>query len=173
MGHDDIPPETKEMLRQTMQGLDPVLLLKRIREAQDTVMALSENRTPETVAPDVSGFVSSLATAWRAGEVRPTHRRAPKPGRWWRTRKDPFAEVWPVLLGWLEEKPDIEAKQMLQQLQASGYGEFPDGQLRTLQRRVRLWRMRVVQQLVYGNDQAATQNEQLAELHSSNGITEG
>jgi hypothetical protein len=33
MGHDDIPPETKEMLRQTMQGLDPVLLLKRIREA--------------------------------------------------------------------------------------------------------------------------------------------
>ena len=173
MGHDDIPPETKEMLRQTMQGLDPVLLLKRIREAQDTVMALSENRTPETVAPDVSGFVSSLATAWRAGEVRPTHRRAPTPGRWWRTRKDPFAEVWPVLLGWLEEKPDIEAKQMLQQLQASGYGEFPDGQLRTLQRRVRLWRMRVVQQLVYGNDQAATQNEQLAELHSSNGITEG
>jgi hypothetical protein len=77
------------------------------------------------------------------------------------------------LLGWLEEKPDIGAKQMLQQLQASGYGEFPDGQLRTLQRRVRLWRMQVVQQLVYGNDQAATQNEQMAELHSSNGITEG
>jgi len=55
------------MLQQTMEGLDPVLLLKRIRDAQDTVMALMQNRTPETVAPDVAAFVSSLATAWRAG----------------------------------------------------------------------------------------------------------
>ena len=44
---------------------------------------------------------------------------------------------------------------MLKRLQASGYGEFPDGQLRTLQRRVRVWRMRIVQQLVYGQPPAA------------------
>jgi hypothetical protein len=44
---------------------------------------------------------------------------------------------------------------MLKRLQASGYGEFTDGQLRTLQRRVRVWRMRIVQQLVYGADAAA------------------
>lgn len=56
-----------------------------------------------------------------------------------------------MLLGWLEEEPDLEAKQMLRRLQASGHGEFPDSQLRTLQRRVRLWRMRIVQHLVYGN----------------------
>ena len=24
---------------------------------------------------------------------------------------DPFAEVWPVLLGWLRKEPDLEAKQ--------------------------------------------------------------
>jgi hypothetical protein len=161
---DDVPSETKEMLRQTMERLDPVLLLKQIREGQDTVMALMQRRTPEAVAPDVAAFVSSLATAWRAGEVRPTHRRAAKPERAWRTRKDPFAEVWPVLLGWLEERPDMEAKEMLKRLQASGYGEFPDGQLRTLQRRVRLWRSRIVQQLVYGTDQPAAQNRQVAEF---------
>jgi len=130
-----------------------VLLLKQIRAAQNMVTALSQNITPEAVAPAMTAFVSSLATAWRAGEVRPTHRCQPQPGRWWRTRQDPFAEVWPVLLGWLEERPDMEAKEMLKRLQASGYGEFPDGQLRTLQRRVRLWRMRMVQQLVYGDDQ--------------------
>jgi hypothetical protein len=95
-----------------MEGLDPVLLLKHIREAQDTVMALVQNRTPETVATDVKAFVGSLRTAWQAGEVRPTHRQEPKPGHWWRTRPDPFAEVWPVLLGWLEERPDMEAKEM-------------------------------------------------------------
>jgi hypothetical protein len=164
--HDDVPSDAKQMLRQTMEGLDPVLLLKQIRDAQDTVMALSQNRTPEPAAPDVAAFVSSLATAWRAGEVRPTHRREPKPGHWWRTRKDPFAEVWPVLLGWLEEKPDMEAKEMLKRLQASGYGEFPDGQLRTLQRRVRLWRMRIVRQLVYGTDQTATNNHDVADLNN-------
>jgi hypothetical protein len=147
-----------------MERLDPVLLLKQIREGQDTVMALMQRRTPEAVAPDVAAFVSSLATAWRAGEVRPTHRRAAKPERAWRTRKDPFAEVWPVLLSWLEERPDMEAKEMLKRLQASGYGEFPDGQLRTLQRRVRLWRSRIVQQLVYGTDQPAAQNRQVAEF---------
>jgi hypothetical protein len=85
-----------------MEELDPVLLLKQIREAEDTVMALGENRTPESVAPDITAFVGSLATAWRAGEARPTHRREPKPGRSWRTRKDPFAEVWPILMGWLD-----------------------------------------------------------------------
>ena len=55
---------------------------------------------------------------------------------------------------------------MLKRLQASGYGEFPDGQLRTLQRRVRLWRMRIVQQLVYGTDQPTSQNGQPADIHS-------
>jgi len=155
---EDVPAEMKEMLNHKMESLDPVMLLKHIRDAQDRVMALSENRTAELVSPDVAGFVSRLATAWRSGEVRPTHRQAPKPGRRWRTRPDPFAEVWPVLLGWLEEPPDLEAKAMLKRLQASGYGEFPDGQLRTLQRRVRVWRMQIVQQLVYGQP-PATSNE--------------
>ena len=53
----------------------------------------------------------------------------------------------------------MEAKEMLKRLQASGYGEFTDGQLRTLQRRVRVWRMRIVQQLVYGSDDAAEPNK--------------
>jgi hypothetical protein len=108
----DVSPETKEMLKEQMELLDPVLLLRHFRDTQDTVMALSQNRTPEAVvAPDLSAFVSSLRTAWRAGEVRPTHRQEPKPGRWWRTRRDPFAEIWPVLLGWLEERPGMEAKE--------------------------------------------------------------
>jgi hypothetical protein len=41
----------------------------------------------------------------------------------------------------------MEAKQMLKRLQATGYGNFPDKLLRTLQRRVRTWRMRIVEQL--------------------------
>ena len=154
---DDVSPEIKETLKRQMETLDPVLLLKGIRDAQDMLMAVSKDRTPETAAPDASTFVKSLATAWRSGEVRPTHRQEAKSGQRWRTRPDPFAAVWPVLLGWLEEKPDMEAKIMLKRLQSSGFGEFPDGQLRTLQRRVRVWRKQIVQQLVYGTEMQSTQ----------------
>jgi len=46
---------------------------------------------------------------------------------------------------------------MLKRLQSSGFGEFPDGQLLTLQRRVRVWRKQIVQQLVYGTEMQSTQ----------------
>lgn len=147
---EDFPEDRKKQLEQQFDLLDPVRLLKHIRDAQNSVMAISEKLTPPPVSEDLQKFVRSLATAWRSGEVRPTHRREPKVGRWWRTRQDPFAEVWPVLLSWLEERPDIEAKEMLQRLQTTGYGEFSDGHLRTLQRRVRVWRTNIAKELVYG-----------------------
>lgn len=150
MLRDDFPESSKQQLQQQFELLDPVRLLKHIRDEQDAIVAISENLAPPTLSEDLQKFVSSLATAWRSGEVRPTHRREPKPGRWWRTRQDPFAEVWPVLLSWLEEKPDLEAKEMLKRLQATSYGSFSAGQLRTLQRRVRVWRMRIARELVYG-----------------------
>ena len=53
---DDVPIEMKQALSQQMESLDPVLLLKHIREAKDTVTA-SQNRTPEMTAPEVSAFV--------------------------------------------------------------------------------------------------------------------
>ena len=53
---------------------------------------------------------------------------------------------------------------MLKRLQASGFGEFPDGQLRTLQRRVRVWRKQIVQQLVYGAELQSTQSS-INDLH--------
>ena len=39
---------------------------------------------------------------------------------------------------------------MLRRLQTSGFGDFNEGQLRTLQRRVKNWRKQIVQQLIYG-----------------------
>ena len=79
---DDVSPEVKQALKEQMEPLDPVLLLKGIREAQDMLMVLSQDRTPETAVPDASTFVRSLATTWRNGEVRPTHRQEAKPGHW-------------------------------------------------------------------------------------------
>jgi hypothetical protein len=150
-----VSKETKAKLKRQMDGLDPVALLKQIREHQEHLVAISRKRTPESSASEMAPFVKNLAIAWKSGEVRPTHRSEPKRKHWWRARPDPFANVWPILLGWLEEQPDLEAKAMLKRLQASGHGHFPDGQLRTLQRRVRVWRMQVVRHLVYGAEEVA------------------
>jgi VacB/RNase II family 3'-5' exoribonuclease len=58
MGHDDIPPETKEMLRQTMQGLDPVLLLKRIMAQQIMLEHGFEPDFPATVQKQLADIKS-------------------------------------------------------------------------------------------------------------------
>lgn len=58
----------------------------------------------------------------------------------WRTRRDPFVEVWPSIRSALEADPDREAKALFEELQRSFPSQFRDGQLRTLQRRVADWR---------------------------------
>ncbi len=61
--------------------------------------------------------------------------------RWWRTRIDPFAQVWPVVIPQLEQNPYIEAKVLFKAVQAQYPDRFPDHQLRTFQRRVKAWRI--------------------------------
>jgi len=58
----------------------------------------------------------------------------------WRTRPDPFAEVWADLGEQLKVNPGLEAKTVFAELQRRHPGRFDDGQLRTLQRRVKVWR---------------------------------
>lgn len=60
--------------------------------------------------------------------------------RHWRTREDPFHEVWDQVRQQIEENPGLEAKTLLEWLQREHPGRFSDGQIRTLQRRIKLWR---------------------------------
>jgi len=60
--------------------------------------------------------------------------------RVWRTRADPFEEVWPGLVRQLEVAPELEAKTLFEDLLEREPDRFSAGQLRTLQRRVKRWR---------------------------------
>lgn len=63
--------------------------------------------------------------------------------RTWRTRPDPFAGVWETELVPLLERDEegvLEATTLLEELQERYPGRYTDGQLRTLQRRLRDWR---------------------------------
>ena len=58
----------------------------------------------------------------------------------WRTRPDAFAEVWAEIRELLEVNAGLEAKTVFEYLQRRCPAVFEDGQLRTLQRRVKSWR---------------------------------
>jgi hypothetical protein len=63
-----------------------------------------------------------------------------KPDRTWKTRPDPFAGVWDQVRQQMETNPGLEAKTLFEALQRDYPGQFADGQLRTLQRRLKQWR---------------------------------
>ena len=58
----------------------------------------------------------------------------------WRTRQDPFEDYWSGIKSMLEINPGLEAKTIFEHLQRRNPGLFADGQLRTLQRRIKAWR---------------------------------
>ena len=59
----------------------------------------------------------------------------------WRTREDPFAEIWDgEVRSKLDVNSGLQAKTLFKDLQRRHPGEYQDGQLRTLQRRVKQWR---------------------------------
>src|SRR5438270_6744015 len=101
-------------------------------------------------SPTLEQFLSGLRTAWKdGGEVRPTSVAKAKPKRS-RRRPDPFAAVTTELRGWFEAEPWHTSRELLERLQAECPGVYPDGRLRTLQRRLKEWRREAAHQMVFG-----------------------
>ena len=53
-----------------------------------------------------------------------------------------------MILSWLEDRPDLAAKELFQRLQRAEPDVYSSGQLRTLQRRVKEWRHGKARELV-------------------------
>ena len=92
---------------------------------------------------------SQVLAAARAGISERSARRIERsvtlpsqhPRRYWRSRVDPFAQVWDSeVVPLLRSAPKLMAITLLRKLQDEHPGRFPDGMLRTLQRHVRQWR---------------------------------
>jgi hypothetical protein len=150
LAHASVTEAAKETLRSERDRLDPLKLLHRIREAQVALAALgSEERGGGPGRESLEQFLAKLPELWRQGEVRPTHRPGTAQGRTWRTREDPFAGVWSEILLWLQEDPEATAKALFERLERAYPGRFGEGQLRTLQRRIRQWRKVMARELVY------------------------
>ena len=80
----------------------------------------------------------------RTGRHVEYKKRQPPQGkpRPWRTRQDPLAEVWTrELEPMLADSPALRAITLLEYLQNKYSGHYPESLLRTLQRRVKDWRI--------------------------------
>jgi hypothetical protein len=84
-----------------------------------------------------AGMDEKTARKYRNSGKLPSECRQPHD---WRTRKDPFEEAWEWVRGHLELEPGLEAKTLFAALQRESPGRYADGQLRTLQRRIKTWR---------------------------------
>ncbi len=92
---------------------------------------------------------SLVESAGKAGMCEKTARKYLESGKLpselkeehtWRTREDPFESDWPEIKGMLETQPKLEALTIFQYLQRQEPGKYQDGQVRTLQRRIKRWR---------------------------------
>ena len=98
---------------------------------------MSKTENTKELAAAKAGMDIKTARRYLAADELPSER---KEDRTWRTRKDPFADVWSDLEPQLETNPGLEAKTLFEALQRQYPGKFPDTQLRTLQRRIKQWR---------------------------------
>src|SRR5690554_1421220 len=93
------------------------------------------------VAALAAGMSERSAYKYKSGPL-PSSRREP---RSWRTRKDPFEEVWAELIEPLlaaDEDGELQSTELIKMLMEKRPGQFSSGQVRTLQRRVTEWRRR-------------------------------
>lgn len=96
------------------------------------------NGNNQDTAAASAGMSCRTARRWETGSLP-----SGKNPRTWRTRADPFVEVWDeVIVPLLEADEDrkLQAKTVLKALRGSHPGEYPRSLVRTLQRRMREWR---------------------------------
>jgi hypothetical protein len=191
-------------LREVAGALDPLQLLEEIRAMQSYLVVLSDGdktAVPNPPEHSLSAFLASLSSAWRDGEIRPTHRRESEP-RYLRqiqtvVRREPFAArpadlpppkaetttrrvvvdknkpevppldpeierqcdlrrqefarryirrqhaftlIWPLVCRRLEGRPNMNATELFDELRALYPGRWHRGQLATFRSHVRRWR---------------------------------
>jgi hypothetical protein len=98
---------------------------------------LSKTEGNQELAAAKAGMDAKTARKYLRDGRLPSER---KKDRTWRTRPDAFTGVWEEVRELVAENPGLEAKTMFEALQRKYPGRFADGQLRTLQRRLKRWR---------------------------------
>ena len=106
------------------------------RQVRELMKLKEKERTLLTAAVKSGMDVKTARKYLRLGKL-PSQVKSPHV---WRTREDPFAEIWIEAKEFLSLNPGLEAKSLFEHFQQEHPGLFLDGQLRTFQRKVKCWR---------------------------------
>jgi hypothetical protein len=101
------------------------------------LFVLVNTEKEQEIAAAKAGMDAKTARKYRRLGRLPSEMAAVQRGR---TRPDPFVEVWGDVQKLYEDHAGLEAKTVFEFLQRKDPGRFQDGQVRTLQRRVKVWR---------------------------------
>lgn len=88
-------------------------------------------------AADAAGMSTKTARKYIQSGVLPSQCRSVHD---WTNYPDAFADDWPWVVGFLKTNQAVEAKYLFEALQRQCPGKYQDGQLRTFQRRVKVWK---------------------------------
>ena len=91
--------------------------------------SLSKTEKNQELAAAKAGMDPKTARDYLRDPRLPNER---KKDRTWRTRSDPFTQVWDEVREQVATNPGLEAKTLMEALQRKYPGQFADGQVRTL-----------------------------------------
>ncbi len=142
-------------LRDLQRSTDPVVLLGTIRRCQGQLAVLASGEqgsmngsaqaerdlAAENMSLEV--FLGGLQTLWHSSQPR---RRKPKPRTGKRSRPDPFEPDVELIEEWLQAEPLIRAKTLMERLITHNPKRYGMHHLRTLQRRLRCYRLQQIEQ---------------------------
>ena len=110
--------------------------MKTDAEVQIVFRERQKGKTQAQAAARAGMHVNTARKYTRVGKL-PSQLKRP---RTYRTRPDPFADDWPWVQEWLERDTALQAQTLFALLLERQPGRYQEGQLRTLQRRIALWR---------------------------------
>jgi len=99
-------------------------------------MLIKKEKSKATSAAK-AGMDPKTALKYRKSGQLPSQTKQPHV---WQTRPDPFKKDWEEIQSMFTVSPGLEAKTIFAYLQRENPGKYQDGQLRTLQRRIKRWR---------------------------------
>jgi len=146
--------ERADQLRQLQRGSDPLALLETIRHCQGQLAVLASGEQSSGLGPgaavadhtkenrSLEVFLGDLQTLWHSSQPR---RRQPRTRTGKRTRPDPFAPDLALIEGWLQEEPLLGSRELMERLVAHNPQRYSERQMRTLQRRLRSYRLQRIE----------------------------
>jgi len=165
----------RKALEELQRSSDPVALLETVRRCQASLASLlagqeNHEQRPKTGALDpeqastelrsLSRFLSNLQLLWQESQPLPEPKQK---RRYTPRRRTLFAEHQEQIEQWLESEACMNAAEILRRLIALAPGRYHEGQLRSMERRVKEWRTARAERLL-GSMRSAGKETQTEEM---------